>query len=161
MNTNIYFSILVSLFLASNIFAAPGGPSLTQERPEAPGKMPFENFEVLIVTGHDKDGLARSPYLIITEQRFVGELQILDASLTSETLRVLKSGLLVNTTSIIQVGNHKVTVIRKIYEFTPPTKRYVLNTSNFNHLKDSIPFRGLIIGTDGKEIDGYVAPPNE
>jgi hypothetical protein len=158
MNAFIYLYVIVSLFLSTSIFAAPGGPSLTKPQPEATGKKPFENFEVLIVTGHDKDGMTRLPYLIITEQRFIGEKQILDASLTSETLRVLNSGLLVSTTSSIQVGNHKVTVVRKIYEFKPPAKNYLLNISNFDNLKDSLPFRGLMIGTDGKEIHRNIVP---
>lgn len=155
MHAITYFHLVASFLLVTSSFAAPDGLPL----PQVSGKKSIEHFEVSIVTGHDKDGQTRAPYLIITEQRFTGNPQILDASLTSETLRVLVSGLLVSTTSDIQVGNHKVTVVRKIYEFNPPAKRYILYPSNFDNLKDSLPFRGLIIDTDGKEIHGDIAPP--
>jgi len=128
--------------------------------PEKPGKKRFENFEVSIVSGH-KDGRTRPPYLIITEQRLIGKQEIWGANLTSETLRVLVAGLLVSTTSNIQVGEHTITVIRKIYEFKPPVKRYILTPDNFDELKDSHPFYGLIIDTDGKEIHGYIGPESQ
>jgi hypothetical protein len=130
-------------------------------RPEKPGKKRFENFEVLIVSGHDKDGRTRPPYLIITEQRLIGNQEIWGASLKSKTLEVLVAGLLVSTTSNIQVGEHTLTVIRKIYEFKPPVKRYILTPDNFDELKDSYPFRGLIIDTDGKQIHGDIGPESQ
>ncbi len=161
MNAFIYTQILVSIFLATSSFAAPGSPSLTGTRPEALGKKPFENFEVMIVTGHDKDGRTEPPYLIITEQRFIGEKEMPYACLSGETLRVLVAGLLVSTTSDFKVGEQKVTVIRNIYEFKPPAKRCTLRPDNFDNLKDSHPFYGLIIDTDGKEIHGDIDPPQK
>jgi hypothetical protein len=158
MNAFLYCHILVTLFLATSSFAADGSLSLTVTQPESSVKKKLENFEVLIVTGHDKDGRPQPPYLIITEQRLIGEQKILAASLSQETLRVLIAGLLVSTTSDIQVGNHTVTVVRNIYQFKPPVKRYILNINNFDNLKDSYPFGGLIIDTDGQAIHGDIGP---
>lgn len=129
--------------------------------PENPDKHRFENFLVSIITGHDKDGGIIPPYLIVTEQRFIGEVELPYACLSNNTSEILLATLLASQTSSILIGKNKVTIIRNTYQFKPPAKQYMLRQESFDNLKNSYPFRGFTIDTDGKRIHGNVGPLQE
>jgi hypothetical protein len=160
MKIHIASIISFALLVMPSLKAKEETLSLDRTKKQTSNEKKFENFLVSATTAYNEDGKAIPPYLLITEQRFIGGEVIMPyACFTGKVAEDLMATLLVGHTSTINVSGKQVTIIRCIYQFKPPSKKYIIRRESFKHLKDPYPFPGFFIDTDGQQINGDIGPP--